>query len=153
METVLMSKSSFAQQRMGPAQKELVVIEAKKKAIVRGAGIFWLFSTVFIFLRFFLEAIGSDPQSFFVSLIYVISSIFLFPFFGIFPHLRSVLQPGEPTFDPMALTAIFCYTILVLLTIGVAPLTARIFKTRKHVKETVDNDQIIDPTVAEKIIK
>ena len=138
---------------INPAEKDIVLLEAKKKQGFRTASIVWLIVTVFIFLRIFLEGLGSDPKSLFVSFIYLISGLFLLPFWGIFPSSHQTIQPGVPTFDSPAVTAIFCYTIIVLLGMGVSSLIIRMYKTGKQVDETVKKDNPIDPTQAESIVK
>jgi hypothetical protein len=138
---------------MGKAEKDFVVIEAVKKEIIRGMFAFWLVSTVFLFLRMFLKALGADPQSFFVALIYFISGVILLPFFGMFPNARDGIEPGRPTFDGSALTAIFCYTLLIMLCVAVTLIVARMVKTSKQVKETVEKDNLIDPTTSEQVVK
>jgi hypothetical protein len=134
-------------------EKRVIILEARKKALVRIIFIFWLISTVFLFLRIFLKALGSDPQSLFAAFIYFVSDIFLFPFFGIFPHFRDTSQAGQPVFDASAITAIFCYSILVGLAISVISIVMRILKTGKQVNETIEENKLIDPTRSERVVK
>jgi hypothetical protein len=140
-------------QKFDTAEKSLVVIEATKKEILRGILVFWLVSTIFLFLRIFLEAMGADPQSFFAAFIYLISGIFLLPFFGIFPQAHDTIQPGHPTLDSPAFTAIFCYTILVILAVLVVVIVTKMLKTGKQVNETVEKNHPVDPTQSEAIVK
>jgi hypothetical protein len=141
------------EQKIDPVEKEIIVIEATKKRILRITSIFWLTSTVFLFLRIILEGLGSDPKSVFAAFIYLISSIFLLPFWGIFPNYPNTMQAGKPTFDGPAVTAIFCYTILVLLTTAVVMIYTNMRKTKKQVREEVEKDHFVDPTEAERLIK
>lgn len=138
---------------MDNAEKNLMVMEARKKEILRAILLFWLTSTVFIFLRIFLEAIGSDPKSAFVSIIYLVSDFFMVQFFGIFRNVESTIQPGVSTFDGAALTAIFCNSVLSLLAVAVIMILTKMFKTSKQMDETVKRDHIVDPTVSESIVK
>lgn len=141
------------EKKLDSAEKDLVVYEATKKKILRSLVIFWLISTVFLFLRMFLEALGSDPKSLFAAFIYLISGLFLLPFFGIFPHFGDTIQPGRPTFDAPAITAVFCYTVLVILAMVVILIATKMLKTGKQVDETVAKDNPVDPTESERVVK
>src|SRR5258708_40228882 len=90
--------------KMDTAEKDLIVIEATKKEILRGLLIFWLVSSVFLFLRIFLRALGADPHSPFAMFIYFISGIFLLPFWGIFPQFQDTILSGQHKFDSPAFT-------------------------------------------------
>ncbi|SRR6266404_5775168 len=141
------------EQKIKPAEKKFFILEGSKKNINRFLGIFWLVSTAFLFLRIFLESIGSDPRSIFVTIIYIISGVFLLPFFGILPGFNNTIQPGKPTFDAPALTAIFSYTILILLAVALTHLFTKIMKTEKQVDETVEKNNPVSPTKAENEIQ
>jgi len=147
-----MSNQQEQQIKENPTQKNFLTLEARKKDITRGLIIFWLVSTVLLFLRIFLEGLGSDPKSAFVFLIYLLSSIFLLPFFNIFPNQSDTIQPGQPTFDSSAFTAIFCYTVLVILAWAVLNLVIKILKTEKQVDETVKRNNLLDPRISEKVV-
>ena len=133
--------------------KELFAWEVWKKEIIRGLLIFWLVSTVFLFLRIVLRGLGSNPDSLFAGFIYLVSGFFLLPFYGIFPQLRDEIIGGRPSFDPAAFTAIFCYTILVLLAMAVVAIGVNMFKTRKQMDETVEKDNPIDPSSVDNIVR
>ncbi len=140
-------------EKINPAQKKLFILEGGKKKIVRLLTILWLVSTVFLFLRMLLESLGSDPKSIFAMFIYVISSVFLLPFFGIFPHFTNTIQPGKPVFDSPALTGMFCYSILTLLAVAVTHLMTKILKTEKQVEETVEKDNPINTVEVSREVK
>jgi hypothetical protein len=133
-------------------RKKLFILEGGKKKIIRILTILWLVSTVFLFLRMLLESLGFDPKSIFAMFIYIVSSIFLLPFFGIFPHFTNSIQPGKPVFDSPALTGIFCYTVLTLLAVAVTHLMTKILKTEKQVDEKIEKNNQINPLeISEKV--
>lgn len=152
MDTAITAQRVQSRQ-VGTTEKELVVIEAAKKEILRGIFLFWISAVVFLFLRIFLEALGSDPQSIFAGFIYLVSSIYLLPYFGIFPNVHNTMQAGKPTFDSPAFTAILCYTILVLLAVVIVFIAFKMIKTGKQVSETVEKDHPVDPTKMEGVVK
>ena len=139
--------------KVNDREKKVMVLEAMKKEIIRGLFIFWLVSTVFLFLRIFLKALGSDPQSAFAAFVYFISNIFLLPFWGIFPNMQETAIAGEPMFDASAITAIFCYTILVGLAISVTLIVMKMLKTGKQVNATLETNRSLDATKAEKVVQ
>src|SRR5437762_1831664 len=100
-------------------QKKLIIIEAARKEIIRGLWIFLLVSFVFLSLRIILRAFGASPMSLFAGFIYLVSSIFLLPFFGIFSQSNVAIIPGDAMFDGTAVFAIFSYLVLVLLIVAV----------------------------------
>lgn len=130
--------------QISPAKKKFILIEADKKKINRFLLILWLVSTVFLFLRILLESLGSDPRSLFAAFIYIISGIFLLPFFGIFPNSENTMQPGISTFDEPAFVCIVCYTILILLAVALTYILTKMLKTEKQVDETVRKNNPID---------
>lgn len=136
-----------------PAEKKLLQVEALKKAIIRGLSIYWLVSTVFFLLRIILEAIGSNALSPFAFFIYLVSNIFLLPFFGILPNFRNTIVSGQSTFDAPALLAIFCYSILIPLVMAVTYIAVKIFRTARQVEETLNKNNPIDPSVPETLIQ
>lgn len=117
-----------------PSEKELLVIEATRKEIIRALSIFLLVAVVFILLRFILELVGADPSSIFVALIYLISGIFMFPFYGIFTPTQSVALVGESVFNGTALIALFCYVVLIPLAMIIISIVAKMFKTEQQKK-------------------
>lgn len=129
-----------------PAEKKFFILEGNKKKIIRFLWIFWLLSTGFLFLRIFLETMGADPHSLFVMIIYLISGIFLLPFYGLFPYAASTIQPGKPTFDATALTCIFCYTVIILIASIIIHLVTGIKKIEEQVDETVEKNNPVTPT-------
>lgn len=139
--------------RIDSAQKELVIIETAKKEIIRWVIVFWLVESTFLFLRIFLEALGTNSQAYFVELTYLISSVFMVPFSGMFPQFESTLQPGVPTFDVSAVVALICYTVMIFFTVGMVSMISKILKTEKQEKQIIEKNNPVDPTVAEKIVK
>ena len=138
---------------MERVEKDFFKLEAAKKNILRGLLIFWLTATVFLFLRILLAALGADPQSFFASLIYFISGIFLLPYSGIFPYYNDTLVAGRSSFDAPATVAIFCYTVLTLFAVGIDLIVTKMMKTEEQVDEVVEKDHLVDPTLSEQLIK
>jgi uncharacterized protein YggT (Ycf19 family) len=72
--------------------------------------------------RFLLKLLGASAQSWFVSLIYAVSSPLLAPFHGIFPKSGSLTN----SFEPAGLVAIAVYALIgwgavVLIRIATAP--------------------------------
>jgi hypothetical protein len=126
------------------SQKELLVLEMVRKETLRALFIFLLVSNVFLFLRFFLRIFGADPQNAFASFIFLISNLFLLPFFGIFPHFRDQIVAGQMAFDFSAMTAGFCYNILIILIMCVIQIITSMVRTRKQTHETVDKGKPID---------
>ena len=140
-------------QNANTAEKQLIVIEAVKKEIIRVLLLFLLVSVVFLFLRILLELLGADPQTLFAGFIYLVSDLFLFPFFGIFPQFRETIHPGQPTADIRAFIAIICYIILDLLAVAVVTIGATIFKTGKQVDAKVEKDTYVDPHEIDKGVR
>jgi len=135
------------------AQKKLIIIETKKKEIFRGLYIFFLVSSVFLFLRIILRLFGANPQSIFAGLVYGISTLFLIPFYNIIPQFQDMPIEGQGMFDASALLAIFCYGIIVLLAIGVIHIGSKILKTEKQVDEIVKTDQPMDIKIVNDAVK
>ncbi len=126
------------------SQKELLVMEMLRKEAIRGLFIFLLVSNVFLFLRFFLRLFGADPNNGFASFIFGISNIFLFPFVGIFPRFRDEIIPGEMAVDLSAMTAGFCYNILVILLMSVIQIVTSMLRTSKQAHESVEKGKPIN---------
>ena len=131
------------------AQKGILVVDVLKKQLIRGLFIYLLIAIVFIFLRMVLRLFGADPQNLFASFIFVVSGFFLLPFFGIFPRFREDIIAGEPTVDVSAFIALFCLNILIVLLMSVIYITARMVKTRKQARETVETSKPLDAIEAE----
>lgn len=132
-------------------QKEVLVMEVVRKQIIRGLCIFLLVSNVFLFLRFFLRLMGANPDNFFAGIIFMISNLFLFPFFGIFPRFRDEIIAGEMTVDISAVTAGFCYNILIVLAMIVIHVVTSMLRAKKQADESVKrgkpmNTQTVDQT-------
>jgi hypothetical protein len=140
-------------EKINSTEKEILSLEATKKKLLRGILIFWLLSTVFLFLRIILEAFGSDPKSLFAACIYFLSGLFLLPFWGIFPNYQDTIQAGKPTFDAPAAVAIFCYTILVILALSVTWIVIKNIKTGKQIDKIKSENKPLDPTKSESVIK
>lgn len=69
---------------------------------------------VLLFFRFILKILGANPGSAFVNFIYSLSSIFEFPFRGIFP---TEVQPGLVTksvLEPSSIVAMFVYGVIAV---------------------------------------
>lgn len=128
------------------AQKKILVIESWRKEIIRWLFVFLLVSSTFLFLRFFLKLIGANPESVFAAFVYLISGIFMLPFFGIIPSEQPPVS-GQMDFDGTALLAIFCYLILVLMGVAVVHLSAKIFKIGKQKEGSVRKEEIVDTSV------
>lgn len=135
-----------------PVQKKVLTLEATKRTINKAFLIFWLVSTVFLLLRVLLEGLGSNPHSLFALFIYLVSGVFLLPFFGMFSSSQNSLVPDVASFDGTALLAILCYSILILLGSAVLYLIVRILKTNKQVQVTTKTNKPIDPTLSEDIL-
>lgn len=140
-------------QHVTTGEKKLILIETKKKEIFRGLYIFLLITFVVLFLRIMLRIFGANPQSFFAGFIYVLSTLFLLPFFNIFPQFQDIPIEGQHTFDSPALTAIFCYTIVVFLIIGVIHIGSKILKTERQVDEVVRKDHPVDTKIVNELVK
>ena len=134
------------------SQKKILVIESLRKEIIRWLFVFLLVAGTFLFLRFFLKLIGANPDSFFAAFVYLISGIFMLPFFGIIPN---ELPPaaGQMDFDGTALLAIFCYIILVLMGVAVVHLGAKIFKIGKQKEGSVQKKEIFDTSVIDENVE
>lgn len=132
---------------VGPVQKKLFVIEARRNEIIRGLIIFLIISTTFLFIRIVLRMMGANPTSLFAGIIYLISTILLLPFINIFPQFHDIPIKAEPTFDASAFIAIFSYLFLVLLAIGIIYLIFRIVKTEKTVKEVLKKNQPVNKEI------
>lgn len=133
---------------LNSAQKSLLVIEGIRKELLRGLTIFILVAVVFLFLRLLLKLFGANPATIIVGIIYFVSDIILFPYYGIFPHAQDLL-PGRPEIDTAAFFAIFCYLVLIGLAMAIIQLGAMIMKTGKQVNETVERKKPVDTSVVE----
>src|SRR6266480_1899370 len=99
---------------INPVQKKLLLIEAFRKETLRGLSILLLVSVVFLFLRIVFRLFGANPETLFAGFVYLISGIFLLPFFGIFPRFRDTIVAGQMTVDVSAIIALFSYIIIIL---------------------------------------
>jgi hypothetical protein len=133
-------------------QKELLVIENFRKELLRGLFILLLVSLVFLFLRILLKLIGANPENIFTGFIYIVSGIFLLPFFGILPEMDNEL-PGEPSVDTPAFIAFFCYIVLILLAMAVIQIGSMIMRSNKKVKKTLEEERTIDTTVVDDVVE
>lgn len=129
-----------------PAEKNLLVIEATKREILRGLAIFLLVAETFLFLRVILALVGANPSSLFAGFVYIISGIILIPFFGIFPQFQDTMTSGQIKFDAGAVIAMFCYLLIILLIMGVVAIISNMRKTKRQVNETVKKDTVINTT-------
>ena len=145
--------TNASQKPIDSAEKDLVMLEANKRVILRVIFIVWLVSTVFLFLRILFEGIGASPFSGFSAFIYIISGIFLLPFVGMFPSSHNNPQPGTPVLDASAFVAMFSYTLLAILAAVITYFVIRMRKTSKQVDETVKKDHPVDPTKSEVEVK
>jgi hypothetical protein len=136
-----------------PVKKNLLTIESIKKEILRGLSILLLVSLVFLFLRIMLRLFGANPETAFAGFIFLISGIFLLPFFGIFPRMSDRIVAGQMTIDASALVAFFCYLILILLAMSVTQIVANILKTEKQKDATVKKSHPIDTSIVDQSIE
>ncbi len=132
-----------------PAQKEIIVIDVIKKQLIRALFIYLLVSNVFIFLRIVLRMFGADPANIFAGFIFIVSGLFLLPFFGIFPRFYDPIVTGSPTADMSAIIALFCSNIMVFLIMSIIYVISRMLKTRKQTSETIKRSKPVDATAAE----
>ncbi len=138
--------------RIKSAQKQLIVIETIRKEVLRALLIFLLVSITFLFLRTVLKLMGANSESVFVGFVYLVSGIFLLPFYGIFPQFEDPV-PGQSGVDMPAFVAIFCYLILIPLAMGVVQIGAKIFKTGEQTNKTVEERQTVDTKVVDKALE
>ncbi len=134
------------------AKKKLLMIEALRKELLRGLSILLLVSLVFLFLRIILRLLGADPQTAFAAFIYLVSGIFMLPFFGIFPQSHDQIVAGKMTIDTSALIAFFCYLILILLAMAVVHIATKIIRTQSQAEETVEKSHPVDTDVVDQSI-
>jgi YggT family protein len=137
---------------INPAQKEILVVDVLKRQLLRLLVIYLLISNVFIFLRMVLRLFGADPQNFFAGFIFLISGLFLLPFFGIFPQYKEAIVAGKSYVDVSAFIALFCSNVLVILVISIVYIGTRMVKTRKQTRETLEKSKSIDASEAERIV-
>lgn len=109
-------KKSVTTQQVGP--KAAVTTEVKTVATPNQTFeylVYFLFGVLEVLLafRFVFKLAGANPGSPFVSLIYGITRIFIFPFEGIFR--RGTAQGIETTsvLEPSTIVAMFVYAILL----------------------------------------
>lgn len=135
-------------EQIGPAEKDLLIAEKKKKTKIRWLIIFLLVAVVFLFLRVFLQLIGSNPNSLFTMFVYFVSDIFMIPFFGMFHQIHPAIRPGHTiTVDSAAFVAIFSYIILTTLAIAVIYIRTNMKKTNKEVDETIKKSKPVDKSI------
>lgn len=108
----------------------------KKKAIFRSYQIIWYivaFIEILLVFRFILKALGANPFSGFVNLIYMLSNPLALPFSGIFKSSVSGASAIE-------WSTLFAAVVYLLLAWGLTNLFQFIKPvTQKEVEETVDN--------------
>jgi hypothetical protein len=125
-------------------QKEVLIMEVLRKQLLRGLFIFLLLSNVFLFLRIVLRLFGADPLNPFAAFIFALSSVFMFPFFGIFPQYNDRIIAGDMTVDMSAFIAGFCYNVLVITAMVVIQIVASIMRTRRQQQESVKKGKPIN---------
>lgn len=121
-----------------PKSKEMALMDGLRKQILRGLFVFMVISNVFFFLRIFLRLFGADPANPFAAFIFAISSLFMFPFFGIFPQYHDQIIAGEMTVDISAFVAGFCYNILSIAAMVITQIVVSILRTRKQVEQKIE---------------
>mgnify|MGYP000996645591 CR=1 FL=1 len=151
--TVTVSMRSLTPQvpSFNKPQKEVVKMEVVKKQIIRGIFIFLIVSNVFLFLRFFLRLFGADPENFFAGLIFMISNLFLFPFFGIFPNSHDSIIAGEMAVDSSAMVAGFCYNVLGVLAMIVTQIITSMIRTKRQADESIKKSKPINTHTVDEV--
>lgn len=122
-------------QHLDRTDKELLVIDVLRKQILRMLSIFLILANVFLFLRIVLRLFGADPTNPFAAFIFVLSTVFMLPFIGIFPQFRDEIIAGEMTVDISAFIAGFCYNILVVVTMVIIQIVSSIIRMSKKQKD------------------
>jgi hypothetical protein len=135
-----------------PTQKEILIVDVIKKQLIRILIIYLLVTNVFIFLRMLLRLLGADPANMFAGFIFMVSGLFLLPFYGIFPQYREEIVAGKMYADVSAFVALFCSNVLVCLAMCLIFVLTRIVKTRKQANETVERSKPVDTTIAEESV-
>jgi hypothetical protein len=135
------------------AQTAMVKVEALKKLILRGLFIYMLVFNVFLFLRIVLRSFGADPQTIFSGFIFLVSGVFLLPFFGMFPQFRDTIFAGQGTFDVLSMIALFCTNVLLLLTMAVVQIGSTMMRTTQQATETVDRKRTVDSAIVDQSIQ
>ena len=76
--------------------------------------IYYFFGALEILLAFRLvfKLAGANPQSYFVSFIYSLSQMFVFPFLGIFHSATAAGNEVTAILEPSTLVAIIVYAVL-----------------------------------------
>jgi hypothetical protein len=138
---------------IAPAEKKLILFEAREKEIFRILYIVLILAFAFLFLRIVLRAFGANPQSVFAGIVYIISTLFLLPFLNMFPQFHDTPIIGQPAFDAAAMFAIFCYAVAILVIMGITHIVIRILKTEKQVNEVVKKDHPVDTKIVSEVIK
>jgi hypothetical protein len=133
------------------SQKEVLVIEVLRKQLLRSLFILMILSNVFLFLRIVLRSFGADPANPFAAFIFALSSVFMLPFFGIFPQYNDTIVAGDMTFDMSAFIAGFCYNILIITAMIVIQIVVSIIRARRQKEESLKkgrpiNTQPVDRT-------
>ena len=124
-----------------------------KKRVFRGLYIFLLLSEVFLFLRVILRLFGANPDNLFAGFIYIVSGVFLLPFFGILTTSNDQIIAGQMAVDKSALVAMFCYFVLTILALCVVHLWSKIVRIQSQADETVKKSRPVDTTVVEESIE
>jgi hypothetical protein len=125
-------------QPLNSTDKDLLVIDVVRKQILRLLSIFLLLANVFLFLRILLRLFGANPSNPFAALIFILSTVFMLPFIGIFPLFRDEIIAGEMTVDMSALIAGFCYNILVSVAMIVVQIGTSILRMRKKAEDSIE---------------
>jgi YggT family protein len=141
------------EKHIDPAQKELLVVDVLKRQLIRILIIYLLVTNVFIFLRMLLRLFGADPENLFAGFIFLVSGFFLLPFFGIFPQYNEDIIAGDMFVDVPAFIALFCSNVLVILAICIIYVAARMVKTKKQARETLEKSKTVDATEAETAVE
>ena len=66
----------------------------------------------FLLIRFLLKLFGANPQSWFTSFIYWVSSVFMLPFYGVFRNTAPAGPGIARVFEPSTLVAALVYVLL-----------------------------------------
>jgi hypothetical protein len=132
--------------------KEIIIVETWRKELLRGLLILLLVAVVFLFLRVLLKLVGANPENIFTGFIYLVSGIFLLPYFGILPESGTAIS-GRSSIDIPAFLAIFCYLLLIPLAMSVIQITCTIMKSTKKAKESIEGNEPVDTTVVDEVVE
>ncbi|MDO8686369.1 MAG: YggT family protein [Clostridiales bacterium] len=115
-----------------------VVIEKTGQGNLKARKIVYYISAILetlLAFRLVLKLLGANPQSIFVSIIYSVTKVFLFPFVGIF---RSAVTEGIETQSVLEPSTIIAMIVYALVAWGIV----RLIEINKVSRNTVRNTVI-----------